>query len=179
MSGGAQEVTWRADSRSLSRRVALSAITSLRRRSSSLTSDLSRLQGLLSRSRQESSSLLLACGLLAGALRHTYRRLRTLSEQKALLSRRLVEREALEEEVRRLAAALGGEEDEGEGRRKRAQDRWRRSVCVVSAVRRWRLLARRTTVLFQVEVGGGPPAVGVCGGSTAATQKSRDGMSTG
>lgn len=121
----------------------------------------------------------MACALLAGAFRHTHRRLRTLSEQKALLSRRLAAREALEDEVRSLAAALGGEEEEDEGSRTRALKRWKRSVCVVLAVRRWRLLARRTTVLFLVEVGGGAPAVGVCGGSTTATQKGQDGVSTG
>lgn len=152
-------------------------VSSLQRRSSSLTSDLSHLQGLLSRSREESSSLLLACALLAGAFRHTHRRAHTLCEQKALLSRRLAAREALEDEVRRLAAALGGEEEEEEGSRKRALKRWRRSLCVVLAARRWRLLAGRTTVLFQVEVGGGAPAVGVCGGTT--TQEGQDGMSAG
>lgn len=150
--------------------------SSLQLRDSSLTSDLSRLQGLLSRSRRESASFFLACALLAGALRHAQRRLRALSQQKALLSRRLAEREVLEEEVRRLAAALGGEEDEEEeeGRRRRAVRRWRRSLCVALAVRKWRALARRTTVLFRAEVGGGGPAVGVCGGSTTATQKGQN-----
>lgn len=80
----------------------------------------------------------------------------------------------LEEEVRRLAAALGSEEDEEEGRRRRAVRRWRRSLCVASAVRKWRALARQTTVLFRAEVGGGGPAVGVCVGLTTATQKGRD-----
>ncbi|XP_023270280.1 coiled-coil domain-containing protein 171 [Seriola lalandi dorsalis] len=92
-------------------------VSSLELRCSSLTSDLSRLQGLLSRSRKESASLLSACALLAGAWEHTRRRLRWLCEQKTLLSRRLAERELLEEEVRRLADALGGEEEEGPGRR--------------------------------------------------------------
>lgn len=154
--------------------------SSLQLRGSSLTSDLSRLQGLLSRSRRESASFLLACALLAGALRHAQRRLQALSQQKALLSRRLAEREALEEEVRRLAAALGGEEvDEEEGRRRRAVRRWRRSLCVALAVRKWRALGRRTTVLFRAEVGGGGPAVGVCGGSTMATQKGQDAEGAG
>lgn len=121
----------------------------------------------------------MACALLAGALRHAHRRLRTLSEQKALLSRQLAARESLEEEVRRLAAALGSEEEEEEGRRRRVVRRWRRSVCAVLAVRRWRTLARQTTVLFWVEVGGGGPAVGVCGGSATATQKGQDAVSTG
>ncbi|XP_041821691.1 LOW QUALITY PROTEIN: coiled-coil domain-containing protein 171-like, partial [Chelmon rostratus] len=156
---------------------------SLRDRASSLTSDLSRLRGLLSRSRGEAASFLLACALLAGALKHTHRRLRTLSTQKTLLSRRLAERELLEEEVRRLAAALAGEEDEEEeeeerGERRRraaARQRWKRSVCVVLAVRRWCVLTKRTTVLFRLEGGGGGPAVGVCGGSPTATQRGQDG----
>ncbi|XP_035526189.1 coiled-coil domain-containing protein 171-like [Morone saxatilis] len=85
----------------------------------------------------------------------------------------------LEEEVRRLAAALGGEEDkEEEGSGREAVRRWRRCVCVVLAVRRWRALTKQTTVLFRVERGGGEPAVGVCGGSPTATQKGRDVLST-
>uniref|UniRef100_A0A4W6ERL4 Coiled-coil domain containing 171 n=2 Tax=Lates calcarifer TaxID=8187 RepID=A0A4W6ERL4_LATCA len=149
-------------------------VSSLELRCSSLTSDLSRLQGLLSRSRRESSSSLSACALLAGALDHAHLRLRTLCEQKALLSRRLAEREALEEEVRRLADALGGEEEEEERRRSRAVRRWRRCVGVVLAVRRWRALAKNTTVLFWVERGGGGLAVSVCGESATATQKGQD-----
>ncbi|XP_042337773.1 coiled-coil domain-containing protein 171-like, partial [Plectropomus leopardus] len=82
--------------------------SSLELRASSLTSDLSRLRGLLSRRRRESSCFLSASVLLAGTLRHTHRRLQTLCAQKTLLCRRLAEREVLEEEVRRLAAALGG-----------------------------------------------------------------------
>ncbi|XP_036968760.1 coiled-coil domain-containing protein 171 [Acanthopagrus latus] len=163
--------------------VCRSQCDSLRDHASSLTSDLSRLQGLLSRSRRESASFLSACALMAGALKHTQRRLQTLCQQKTLLSRRLAEREVLEEEVRRLAGALGSdedeeEEDEEEGRRRaersRAVRRWRRSVCVVLAVRRWRVLAQQTAVLFRVEVGGGGPAVCVCGGATTATQKGQD-----
>lgn len=160
---------------------------SLRDHASSLTSDLSRLQGLLSRSRRESATFLSACALMAGALQHTQRRLQTLCQQKTLLSRRLVEREVLEEEVRRLAGALGGEEDEEEdeeegrkrAKRSRAVRRWRRSVCVVLAVRRWCVLAKQTTVLFRVEVGGGGPAVCVCGGATTATQKGQDSVRAG
>lgn len=110
-----------------------------------------------------------------------------LCQQKTLLSRRLVEREVLEEEVRRLAGALGGEEDEEEdeeegrkrAKRSRAVRRWRRSVCVVLAVRRWCVLAKQTTVLFRVEVGGGGPAVCVCGGATTATQKGQDSVRAG
>nr|XP_046236006.1 coiled-coil domain-containing protein 171-like [Scatophagus argus] len=157
--------------------------SSLQLRCSSLTSDLSRLRDLLCRSRRESSSLLSACALLAGALKHAHLRLLTLRQQKTLVCRRLAEREVLEEEVRRLAAALGGdgdeEEEEVKGRRRRAVRRWRRSVCVVLAVRRWCTLARQTTVLFQLEVGGGALAVCVCGGSTTATRKGQDVPSTG
>ncbi|XP_022622384.1 coiled-coil domain-containing protein 171, partial [Seriola dumerili] len=144
-------------------------VSSLELRCSSLTSDLSRLHGLLSRSRKESASLLSACALLAGAWKHTRRRLRSLCEQKTLLSRRLAERELLEEEVRRLADALGGEEEEGPGRR--AVRRWRRSVCAVLAARRWCTLAKKTTVLFRLEGGGGGSAVCVCGESATATRK--------
>lgn len=141
--------------------------SSLQLRVSSLTSDLSRLQGSLSRSRRESSSFLSACALLAGTLRHAHRCLAALSEQKALLSRRLAERETLEKEVRRLAAALGGQEEE-EDRRRRAVRWWRRSVYAVLALRKWQNLAGRATVLFRVEVGHGRTAVGLCAGSTTA-----------
>ncbi|KAM3857465.1 coiled-coil domain-containing protein 171 [Diretmus argenteus] len=156
-------------------------VSSLERHRSSLTSDLSRLQGLLTQSRGESASFLSACALLAGALTHTYRRTHTLSAQKTLLSRRLAEREALEEEVRRLASALGGEEEEeGGGSRRRAVMRWRRSVCVVLAVRRWCVLARRSTVLFRLEQGGGGQAVCVCvdGESATESRKGHDAPTT-
>lgn len=148
--------------------------SSLELHRSSLTSDLSRLRG-------ESASFLSACALLAGALKHAHRRLLALSTQKALLSRRLAEREVLEEEVRALAGALGGEEeeDEEEEGRRRAARRWRRSVCVVLAARRWSVLAKQTTVLFRVERGGGGLAVSVCGGAATATRKGEDGPSTG
>ncbi|XP_034424677.1 coiled-coil domain-containing protein 171-like [Hippoglossus hippoglossus] len=139
---------------------------------SSLTSDLARLRSLLSKSRRESASLLSACTLLAGALKHTHHHLRTLCEQKRLLCRRLAEREVLEEEVRRLANALGDEEDDEEERRGRmAVRRWRRSVWAVLAVRRWCTLAKKTTVLLRVERGGGAPAVCVCGETATATLK--------
>ncbi|XP_053271862.1 coiled-coil domain-containing protein 171 [Pleuronectes platessa] len=139
---------------------------------SSMTSDLARLRGLLSKSRRESASLLSACTLLAGAMKHTHHRLWTLCEQKRLLCRRLVEREVLEEEVRRLANALGDEEEEEEERRgKMAVRRWRRSVWAVLAVRRWCTLAKKTTVLLRVERGGGAPAVCVCGETATATRK--------
>ncbi len=156
--------------------------SSLELHSSSLTSDLSRLRGVLSRSRRESASFLSACALLAGALKHTHLRLQTLCEQKILLSRRLAEREALEQEVRRLAGALGSEEDEKEEeirRKRRAVRRWRRSVCVVLAVRRLCALAKQTTVLFRLEVGGGWPAVCVSRESPTAAQKGQDAASAG
>lgn len=70
----------------------------------------------------------------------------------------------MEEELRNLAAALGDEEDGSGRRREMVVRRWRRSVCVVRAIRRWRSLSRQTSVLFQVEVGGAKPAIGVCGG---------------
>uniref|UniRef100_A0A3Q3LK77 Coiled-coil domain containing 171 n=2 Tax=Mastacembelus armatus TaxID=205130 RepID=A0A3Q3LK77_9TELE len=154
-------------------------VSSLELHCSSLTSDLSRVQGLLSRSRQESASFFLACVLLAGALKHTHCRLQTLCEQKTLLSRQLAEREVLQQEVRRLADALGGDGDqEEEGRRRRrAVRRWRRSVCVVLAARRWWVLGKKTTVLFRLERGGGRPALCVCGESATATQKGQDVLS--
>ncbi|CAK6979710.1 coiled-coil domain-containing protein 171-like [Scomber scombrus] len=159
-------------------------VSSAERQRSSLTSDLLRLQSLLSRSREESSSLLSACSLLAGATAHALLRLQELRQQKALLSRRLQEREQLEEEVRRLAGALGGEEEEEEEgqrrrrRRSRAVRRWRRSVCVVLAVRRWRALAKQTTVLFRLERDG--DAVSVCyyGNETTATQRGQTAPNT-
>ncbi|KAM4536511.1 uncharacterized protein ccdc171 [Odontesthes bonariensis] len=151
--------------------------SSLECRCSSLTSDLSRLQGLLSRSRRESSSFFLASALLAGALRHAQLCVQALSQQKSLLCRWLAEKQLLEEEVRRLADALGGEKDpeeeeEGRGRRA-ARRRWRRSVCVVLAIKRWCALTRRTTVLFRLERGGGAVAVCVYG-ETTATQKGQE-----
>ncbi|KAF7643831.1 hypothetical protein LDENG_00232420 [Lucifuga dentata] len=139
---------------------------------SSLTSDLSKLQRLLAQSQEESACFLSACMLLAGALTHTHHRVHTLCRQKALLSRRLEEQEALEQEVRRLASALEGEEEEKEeetGRRRRAARRWRRSICVALAVKRWCVLAKRSLVLFRVETGGGGGVVSVCVCGGAAT----------
>ncbi|XP_041634778.1 coiled-coil domain-containing protein 171-like isoform X2 [Cheilinus undulatus] len=134
---------------------------SLRDHASSLELRLSSMTSDLSRSHEESASFLSACALLVGALRHAHRRLLTLCTQKSLLIRRLKEREELEDEVRRLADALGGEEEEEEKRRRsRAVRRWRRSLWVVVAVRRWCELANQKTVLFRVERGGGA-AVGV------------------
>ncbi|XP_074555073.1 uncharacterized protein ccdc171 isoform X2 [Halichoeres trimaculatus] len=150
--------------------VSRSQCDSLRGHASSLELRLSSLTSDLSSSREESSSYLSACALLAGALKHTHRRLLALCTQKELLRRRLEEKEELEEEVRRLAGALGGEEDEEEEerrrKRRRAVRRWRSSVWVVVAVRRWCVLANQTTVMFRVERGG-RGAVCVCGVMTA------------
>uniref|UniRef100_A0A3Q0RRN9 Coiled-coil domain containing 171 n=1 Tax=Amphilophus citrinellus TaxID=61819 RepID=A0A3Q0RRN9_AMPCI len=154
--------------------------SSLEQRCSSLTSDLSQLRGLLSRSRKELSSFFLACALLGGALRHSQNCVRTLSEQKKLLSRQLAEREQLEEEVRRLVDALEGEKDEEKERERmrRVVRRWRKSVCIVLAVGRWWSLTRKTTVLFRLERGGGAPAVCVCGEEDAASQEGQDASGT-
>ncbi|XP_047242786.1 coiled-coil domain-containing protein 171-like [Girardinichthys multiradiatus] len=148
--------------------------SSLERRCSSLTSDLSRLQGLLSRSRRESSSFFLACALLAGALKHARSCVHALSEQKILLCRQLAERELLEQEVRRLADALGGEkeeEEEEEEKRRRTMRRWRKSVCAVLALKRWMALSKKTMVLFRLERSGGSVAVCMWGDSRTATLK--------
>ncbi|XP_035989880.1 coiled-coil domain-containing protein 171 isoform X2 [Fundulus heteroclitus] len=149
--------------------------SSLERRCSSLTSDLSRLQGLLSGSRREASASLLACALLGGALRHARRCVAALSQQKALLRRQLAERELLEQEVRRLADALGGqeEEEEEEERRRKTRRRWRKGVCAVLALQRWTALSRRTAALFQLERSGG--SVAVCGDPTTASLKDENG----
>ncbi|KAK5618353.1 hypothetical protein CRENBAI_019425 [Crenichthys baileyi] len=144
--------------------------SSLERRCSSLTSDLSRLQGLLSRSRRESSSFFLACALLAGALKHARSCVHALAEQKILLCRQLAERELLEQEVRRLADALGGEKEEEEKRR-RTMRRWRKSVCAVLALKRWMALSKKTMVLFRLERSGGSVAVCMCGDLRTATLK--------
>lgn len=142
----------------------------LEQRCSSLTSDLSEAQ-------MERFSSLLACALLSGTLSHAHRRLSALSQQKRLLCRRLEEKEQLEEEVRRLAEALGGEKEELERGGGRALRRWRRSVCAVLAVRRWSLLARKTQVVFRVERGGA--TVCVCADSATAAAKGQDSSQTG
>lgn len=148
--------------------------SSLEQRNSSLTSDLARLKGLHSRSQIEARSYTAACSLLAGTLRHTLRNSLLLSEQKRLLLARLDEKEAQEEELRRLAAALEDEEKEagGSGRRGIVMRRWRRSVWAVRAARRWRSLGQQSSVLFQVDVGGAGPTVGVCGGGAVSVQLS-------
>ncbi|KAM6960442.1 uncharacterized protein ccdc171 [Tautogolabrus adspersus] len=153
---------------------------SLRDHASSLELRLASLTSDLSCSREDLASFLSACALLAGALKHTHLRLHALCTQKTLLSRRLAEKEELEEEVRWLAGALGGEEtaeEEKRRRRRRAVGRWRRSVCVMLAVRRWCELANQTTVLFRVERGGGA-AVFVCAGTTTATRESQGEQNT-
>ncbi|KAM4611657.1 coiled-coil domain-containing protein 171 [Polymixia lowei] len=134
--------------------------SSLERERASLTSDLSELRGLLTHALGESSSLLSACSLLAGALTHSYWRARALSEQKTLLTARLAEREDLEGGVRRLAKALGEEEDRGESRGRR---RWRTAVCVVLAVGRMCVLARASRVVLSLQAGGVHVCVCLCG----------------
>ncbi|KAK5875440.1 hypothetical protein CesoFtcFv8_026524 [Champsocephalus esox] len=131
--------------------VCRSQLSSLRHHASSLTSDLSLLRG-------EASCFLWACVLLGGALTHTHLRLQQVCVQKRVVCRRLQEREGLEGEVRRLLGALGKEEEEEEeeGRkRKVAVRRWRKSVCVVMAVRRWRWISKHTAVVFRLQKGGG------------------------
>ena len=142
----------------------------LRQHASSLQRRLSSLTSGLRRRRREASAFLCAAGLLAGALAHARRCLSMLRQQKAQLSRRLADKEVLEEEVRRLAAALGGEEEEEEAGR-RAARRWRRLLWALVAAHRWRRLGRSTTVLLQVEAGGGGARVGVCGGCAAGAQR--------
>ncbi|XP_061619906.1 coiled-coil domain-containing protein 171-like isoform X3 [Phyllopteryx taeniolatus] len=117
---------------------------------------VTQLRDLLSLSRRKSASFLSACALLAGTTAHAQRRLRSLAEQKHLLASRSAAREDLEEELRRLADALGGDEggrSEGGGRSP-ARRRWGKYVCVVSALRRWRAVGRRSTELFRLETGG-------------------------
>lgn len=140
-------------------------VSSLEHRCSSLTSDLSR-------SWRESLTLSAACGLLAGALRHARGCVRSLSEQKAVLGRRLAERERLELEVRKLADALGGErteEEEEEERGRRARRRWRSGAGAVMAVNRWTALRKETEVVLRLERSGG--SVCVCAAPRTAAQK--------
>ncbi|XP_028298218.1 coiled-coil domain-containing protein 171 isoform X2 [Gouania willdenowi] len=118
----------------------------------SLTSDLSE-------SRGEAASFLAACALLAGALRHAHRRLLRLCHMKTLLWWRLQEGVELEQEVRRLADALGG--GLPEPGRAVARTRWRRSLWAVLAVTRWQLLVKNNHVVFWFDGVGG--AMGVCG----------------
>lgn len=140
-----------------------------RHRASSLQRRLTSLTSSRRRRRREATSFLCATGLLAGALRHAHHCLNMLRHQKEQLSRQLAEKEVLEEEVRRLAAALGGQEDEGGGRR--ALRRWRTVVWALLALHRWRELTRRPTALFQVEVGRGGATVGICGGWTPEARR--------
>lgn len=71
-------------------------------------------------------------------------RLHAVCEQKTFLRRRLAIGEELEVEVRGLVLALGGEKQEGGRSRRTARSRWRRTLCVVLAVSRWRLVIRKT-----------------------------------
>ncbi|KAL6118213.1 ccdc171 [Pungitius sinensis] len=174
-SGRSREEAWSRRHTHLQEELQLcrSQCDSLRDRASSLERRVSSLSSDVSRGRGEAASFLAACALLGGALAHARRRLRALGQQKALLCRRLAEREELEEEVRRLAQALGGEEEEQEeGRRRRwaAAGRWRRSVCAVLAARRCSALGRRTAVLFRLETG-------EC--VTMATEKGREAERSG
>ncbi|XP_056156773.1 coiled-coil domain-containing protein 171-like [Lampris incognitus] len=148
-------------------------LSSVERDHSVLSSNLSKLRGLLSHSRKESASLRLACVLLAGALTHTCGRVRTLSQQKSLLSKRLAEREALEGEVRRLALALGEEAEEkgGRGGQERGRRRWRRGVCAVLALRRMCVLARHSSVLFRLDTHAQVVSVCVCGEPATAAEE--------
>lgn len=143
-------------------------VSSLDLHCSSLTSDLFRVRGLLSGSRREAAGFSLAGALLAGALRHSLCRVRALSQQKRLLARQLAGRELLEEEVARLADALGGDAEE---RGRRAARRWRRSVWAVVAVRRWRRLD--STVLFRLEGGGVAVSVSTKGKSSQSSSRWR------
>lgn len=146
-------------------------VSSLQLRLSSLTSDLQK-------RRREASSFLSAAALLAGALRHAHHSLSALCQQKMLLAKQLAEKELLEEDMRRLAAALSGEDKEEEEGRK-AVRRWRGAVWAVLAVRRWHEMARRTTLLFRVEVEGSGAALGVCRVSTKEARKGQISDSTG
>lgn len=99
-------------------------------------------------------------------------RLKRLSEQKALLSRRLAERDAMEQEVRTLSAALeANDEDEEEERKRRARRRWRKGISVVTALRRWSLMGKTSPVLFRLQTVG----VSLCG-DTTGRQEGQKGM---
>ncbi|XP_016886888.2 coiled-coil domain-containing protein 171, partial [Cynoglossus semilaevis] len=154
-----ESVRRREDAWSQKLQVSRSQCESLRHHISTLER---RLRVYVSKSRGNSSSLLIACTLLAGALKHTHQRFVTLREHKRLLCRHLAEREALEEEVRQLADALEGEGDKKEEEKTRGRGlirRWRISVCAVLAVRRWCVLTQKTTVKFHLERGGAGLAV--------------------
>ncbi|XP_055085200.1 coiled-coil domain-containing protein 171-like [Periophthalmus magnuspinnatus] len=135
----------------------------------SLTSDLSSLC-------DQSGRFQWACLLLGGALAHAQTRLRRLSEQKTFLCRGLAERDALEQEVRSLVEAL--EADEGdtqqqqeEKKKQRARRRWRRVLNVVTVLRKWCVLGKRSRVLFRAQVdGAGAVGVALCGEATARNE---------
>ncbi|XP_061152278.1 coiled-coil domain-containing protein 171-like isoform X1 [Syngnathus typhle] len=120
---------------------------------------VTQLRDLLLLSRRKSSSFLSACALLAGMTAHTQRRLRSLAEQNRLLASRLAAREELEEELRRLAGALSGDGGEKTLEGTLAKRRWKKYVCVVSALRWWRAVGRRSMELFRLEMGGAGPVV--------------------
>ncbi|KAM9827382.1 coiled-coil domain-containing protein 171 [Neosynchiropus ocellatus] len=149
---------------------------SLNNHIASQTSDLTQAQDLLSKSRRESDSFLLACALFTGTLTHTLLRLQTLCKQKSYLMCRLEERERLAQEVRKLASALEEEEEE-EDRPKRAARlrQWRRVVLVVLAVKRWCGVTQMTPVVFRLKRGI-HPSLHVFVGSEfdCATQKRGD-----
>ncbi|XP_010778482.1 coiled-coil domain-containing protein 171 [Notothenia coriiceps] len=159
-----------SDLREANDTVSRSQLSSLRHHASSMTSDLSLLRG-------EASCFLWACVLLGGALTHTHLRLQQVCVQKRVVCRRLQEREGLEGEVRSLLGALGKEEEEEEGRkRKMAVRRWRKSVCVVMAVRRWCLISKHTAVVFRLQKGGGCSATETQEGQITPTSDADGGV---
>ncbi|XP_077400336.1 uncharacterized protein ccdc171 isoform X2 [Vanacampus margaritifer] len=123
------------------------------------TLTVTQLRDLLSLSRRKSESFLSACALLAGTMAHSQRRLSSLAEQNHLLASRLAAREELEEELRRLADALAGDGGERTPEGTRARTRWRKYVCVVSALRWWRAVGRRSMELFRLEMRNAGPVV--------------------
>ncbi|XP_019711546.1 coiled-coil domain-containing protein 171 isoform X1 [Hippocampus comes] len=123
------------------------------------TRTVAQLRDLLLRSRRKSASFLSACALLAGTMAHAQRRLSRLAEEKHILGSRLAAREELEEELRRLACALGGDGGERKTQGSSARRRWRKYMCVVSALRWWRAIGRRSMELFRLEMGQAGPVV--------------------
>ncbi|KAM8881556.1 coiled-coil domain-containing protein 171 [Synchiropus picturatus] len=124
---------------------------SLNHHIASQTSDLTQAQDLLSKSRRESDSFLLACALFTGMLTHTLLRLQTLCKQKSYLMCRLEERERLAQEVRKLASALEEEEEDRGPKRALRLRQWRRVVFVVLAVKRWCGITQMTPVIFRLK----------------------------
>ncbi|XP_059891722.1 coiled-coil domain-containing protein 171-like isoform X1 [Gadus macrocephalus] len=130
---------------------------------SSLTSDLGEVQAVLEGERRAGAGLLAACALLAGVLLECRRRCVSLRLQKEVLLRRRPREEArdqLEEEVGRLASALGGEEEEEGGAergRGRGLRRWRVCTCALLALNRMRVCAAAARVCVRLD--GGPGAL--------------------